>query len=206
MKKVFTVMAIAIMMSAMPAMAQVKFGLKGGMNVTSMHLSSKVLDSDNKMGYYVGPTVLVQLPIVGLGIDAAALYDQREAKLKGDITTEGAAASSKVKMQSIQVPINVRYAVGLGNTASIFFFAGPQFGFNVGDKEDKAKNYKLKDSNLSVNLGLGAMLINHLQINANYNWALGKTGDSFEENVKEGFHTKKGMKASAWQIGLAYFF
>ena len=71
--------------------------------------------------------MLFTLPIVGLGIDASALYDQREAELK----YEGRDPET-FKTQSINIPINLRYGIGLGNTANLFLFAGPQFGFNVG--------------------------------------------------------------------------
>lgn len=64
------------------------------------------------------------LPIVGLGVDASALYDQRDAKLEDE----------KVSLRSINVPINVRYGIGLGSMASIYLAAGPQFGYNIGDK------------------------------------------------------------------------
>ena len=59
-------------------------------------------------------------------------------------------------------------------------FAGPQFGFNVGDKEHKITDHEtwhLSGSTLSVNLGVGVMLINHIQLSANYNIVCGKTGE-----------------------------
>lgn len=88
MKKLFTaaIVALSMMFGANNAQAQVQFGLKGGLNVTSMSLDKdKLLDTENQAGFFIGPTVKFTLPIVGLGIDASALYDQREAKLKGDI-------------------------------------------------------------------------------------------------------------------------
>ena len=124
--------------------AQIQFGLKGGANVTSMSFNKDVLDASNRAGFFIGPTVKFTLPVVGLGIDASALYDQREAKMK-----VGDAESNTIKSQSINVPINLRYGIGLGSAASIFFFAGPQFGFNVGDKTQEL--YKdVADWNLKI--------------------------------------------------------
>ena len=84
MKKIFTSAAIALAMisAANTAQAQVKFGVKGGLNVTNMSFSKDVVDANNQTGFFIGPTLKFTLPIVGLGIDASALYDQREAKLK----------------------------------------------------------------------------------------------------------------------------
>lgn len=212
MNKFFTSAFIAMSMwlAAGTAQAQVKFGLKAGVNVTSMSLDSKVLDASNRAGFFVGPTVKFTLPIVGLGIDASALYDQREAKVKlDDYETE-----STMKTQSINIPINVRYGWGLGSMANVFLFAGPQFGFNVGDKNQSifkdAAQWHLKSSNFSVNVGIGATLLSHLQLTANYNIACGKTGDvtvtsAAGDIISDALGKDKG-RTNAWQIGLAYYF
>ena len=213
MRKFFTaaIVAASMLFAASNAQAQVKFGLKGGLNVTNMSLNSEVFDADNQTGFFIGPTVKFTLPIVGLGIDASALYDQRDAKVK--VEDDGSSVESKIKNQSINIPINLRYGVGLGSTASLFLFAGPQFGFNVGDKNQSlykdVAQWRLKSSTFSVNVGLGAMLLSHLQISANYNIACGKTG---ETTVSEALGTtaqevfSKRGRANAWQIGLAYYF
>lgn len=200
MKKIFTVIALAAAM-ALPSHAQVNFGLKGGLNLTALSLSNSDAEKavSNKSGFFVGPTVKFTLPVVGLGIDAAALYDLREGKVKDTGET--------LKQQSIQIPINVRYAFGLGDMASIYIFAGPQFGFNIGDKEKKlieGVDWTLKSSNLSANIGLGALLMNHLQVSINYNFALGKTGEVSATN--NNVINSTDVKANAWQIGVAYYF
>lgn len=188
--------------AAMPADAQIKLGVKGGLNVTSMSLNSEVFDTSNRTGFFFGPTVKFTLPIIGLGVDVSALYDQRDAKLK---SADGNTAEGTVRQKAIDVPVNLRYGVGLGSLASLYFLAGPQFGFNVGDKDKTVSdvNWKFKDSNFSVNLGAGLMLLNHLQVSANYNIACGTTGD-----VKSVSDATKNYSAknNAWQIGVAYYF
>ena len=213
MRKIFTaaIVAATMLFSTSSAQAQVKFGLKGGLNVTNMSLNSEVFDADNQTGFFIGPTVKFTLPIVGLGIDASALYDQRDAKIT--VEDNGASVESKIKNQSINIPINLRYGVGLGSTASVYLFAGPQFGFNVGDKNQSIfkdmGEWRLKSSTFSVNVGLGAMLLSHLQISANYNIACGKTGETTESSALGELAqsaAKKRGRANAWQIGLAYYF
>lgn len=213
MRKIFTaaIVAATMLFSTSSAQAQVKFGLKGGLNVTNMSLNSEVFDADNQAGFFIGPTVKFTLPIVGLGIDASALYDQRDAKIT--VEDNGASVESKIKNQSINIPINLRYGVGLGSTASVYLFAGPQFGFNVGDKNQSLfkdmGEWRLKSSTFSVNVGLGAMLLSHLQISANYNIACGKTGETTVSSALGELAqsaAKKRGRANAWQIGLAYYF
>ena len=201
MKKFFTLVVLLATMTV-AAQAQVQFGVKGGLNLTSMKLDKSVADKSNQAGFFIGPTVKFTLPVVGLGIDAAALYDQRSAKVLDET----------LKQQSIQIPINLRYGIGLGSTASIYLFAGPQFGFAIGDKvtelANDAADWRLKDSNLSANVGLGLMLLNHLQVSANYNIALGTTGEVDVNNaINTAWNTAIGKaKANAWQLSVAYFF
>ena len=84
MKKLFAmfVLAAGMLLTATTAQAQVNFGVKGGLNVTNMSLSNDVLDASNRAGFFFGPTVKFTLPIVGLGVDASALYDERSAKVE----------------------------------------------------------------------------------------------------------------------------
>lgn len=197
---------IVTMTAANNASAQIKFGLKGGVNVTDMSLNSSVFDASNRTGFFVGPTIKVQLPLVGLGIDASALYDQREAKIKvGNTTTK-----ETLRSQAINVPINLRYGWGLSSMANIFLFAGPQFGFNVGDKDQKiteSSTWSVKNSNFSLNFGAGVTLLSHLQLTANYNVVCGKTSDAtIKEDLEQLTNKEVRSRANAWQIALAYYF
>lgn len=201
MKKIFTSMVVALMlMATTTAQAQVKLGLKGGLNVTQMSLSSDVIDKSNQTGFFVGPTVKLTLPLIGLGIDAAALYDQRDAEMD----------NKTISQRSINVPINLRYGVGLGSLASIYFAAGPQFGFNIGNKNigiDQAEgtSFKFKDSNLSLNLGAGVSVLTHLELGFTYNIALGKTGEVSALDAAGEIVTSKARNNS-WQVSAAYYF
>lgn len=202
MKKILTLIVMAVAFAA-PSQAQVKFGAMAGLNMTNMSFTESGASEavKSRTGFFIGPTVKFTVPIVGLSVDGAALYDQREAK-SGDET---------IKAQSIQVPINVRYGFGLSSMLNIFAFAGPQFGFNIGDKTKELQkdvtNWTLKSSNLSANIGIGATVAGHLQVKLNYNIALGKTGEvEVWDATKAAWDTVNGGKANAWQISAAYFF
>ena len=203
MKKLFTlIVLVAATCFAMPASAQLKFGVKGGLNITDMSLSSDVFETSNRTGFFIGPTVKFTLPIVGLGIDASALYDQRESEL-----TNADNEVTKIKQQAINIPINLRCDIGLGSLAAVYLAAGPQFGFNVGDKNqtlfDDVADWKLNSSNFSVNVGAGVMLLSHLQVGANYNIVCGKTGKiTYLDGVESAFRGR----SNSWQISMAYYF
>lgn len=211
MKKVLSIVfLVAAMLFAANANAQIKFGLKGGLNVTSMSFSEEVFDASNKTGFFVGPMVKVTVPIVGLSFDAAALYDQKEADVKYT-GTEGELGKVNVKQQSINIPVNVRYGFGLSSLANIFLFAGPQWGINVGDKNFKwneSSSYSLKKSNFCVNVGAGVTLLNHLQVSANYNIACGKSADASLSKALDAAANAGKDKShnNSWQIALGYWF
>ena len=171
--------------------AQVKFGVRGGVNLSDVSLSSSALKSSNRLGYFIGPTVKVSIPIAGLGVDGSVLYSQMDARLKStDVSSE-----QSVKQQTIDLPVNVRYTIGLSKVASVFFYAGPQFSFNVGSKHQG--DWEWKNSTKSANLGVGLTVLSHVQVNMNYNYQF----DSAGSDIVYG----KG-KAHQWQLGVGYFF
>lgn len=236
MKKLFVILlGVFALGVATPAQAQVKFGVKGGLNVTNMTFTKDIFDASNKTGFFIGPMVKVSLPL-GFSVDAAALYDQKSADVKYeytevmyvDKTTDGSfllspsvdvvyqksSGVAKVKQQSINVPVNLRYAVGLGSMANMFFFAGPQWGFNIGHKnydtnfsngQEDHNFFSFKNSNFSINVGLGATLLKHLQVSANYNIACGKTADISYGKALESI-AKARSRSNCWQIALGYWF
>ena len=226
MKKLFVILlGVFALGVATPAQAQVKFGVKGGLNVTNMTFTKDIFDASNKTGFFIGPMVKVSLPL-GFSVDAAALYDQKSADVKyeyTEITSRDPAdidgireydGWQKVKQQSINVPVNLRYAVGLGSMANVFFFAGPQWGFNIGHKNygtgshggyENRNFFSFKDSNFSINVGLGATLLKHLQVSANYNIACGKTADISYGKALESI-AKARSRSNCWQIALGYWF
>lgn len=207
MKKIITLVALmATMWAAMPASAQsLKFGVKGGLNVSSLSLSKDLYASDNQTGFYVGPTMKIGLPL-GFGLDLSALYDQRSVKVEAD---NEEATVNTFKQKQLSVPLNLRWGIGLGSLANVFVFAGPQVGFNLDKNVVKTmQSIKFKNSDFSVNVGLGLLLLKHLQVSANYNIACGKTCDvsSFSEVMGDVATSTVRGRYNTWQVGLAYYF
>jgi opacity protein-like surface antigen len=212
MKKYLSLMLLAVsMLFVQQANAQLKFGVKGGLSVSKISFDNDLFDSNNRTGWYIGPTLRLGLPVPGLSLDASALYEQQSSKVE-DGTQQG--GETTVKRKQVVFPINARYGFGLGSLASLYVFAGPQFGFNVGDREfswtskaDYNNTFQLKKSSLSVNVGVGAMLINHLQLSASYNIAAGKTGEAKIKNVvNDTYDAVTDGKTNAWQVSVTYYF
>lgn len=212
MKKVLSFIVLAVsLFFANSAQAQIKLGVKGGLNVSNLKLDDDMWTADNKAGFFIGPMVKVTVPVTGLSFDVAALYDQKEAKVKvADDVVGGTYNSTTVTQKFIDIPVNVRYGFGLSSLANIFIFAGPQWGINVGNKNfkwNKSSSYSLKKANFSVNVGAGVTLLSHLQASVNYNIECNKSGKmdtgSLDSNGKP--LVIKGRN-NTWQISLGYWF
>ena len=130
MKKIvsFALLSVGMFISTSANAQGVKFGIKGGLNVTDMHLSTELFSQSNRLGGFIGPTVKFTLPIIGFGVDASTLYDFREAKVEDPFNQE-----KTIKQQQISIPVNLSYSIGLGPRASAILFAGPQWSLNIGE-------------------------------------------------------------------------
>lgn len=192
MKKLLsTLMVIACLALAIPAQAQIKFGVKGGLNVSKMYISKDVVNSDNRAGFFIGPTAEFTLPLLGLGVDVSALYNQYGAKADNETATK----------KSIEIPINLRWTVGFSSLVGAYVAVGPQFGFNIGDRWFSSIDNvcEFKKNTTSFNVGAGLKLLGHLQVGANYNFALKDNGTIHAEEAI-------GFKQNTWQISAAYLF
>ena len=212
MKKVLSFIVLAVsLFFANPAQAQIKLGVKGGLNVSNLKLDDDMWTADNKVGFFIGPMVKVTVPVTGLSFDVAALYDQKEAKVKvADDVVGGTYNSTTVTQKFIDIPVNVRYGFGLSSLANIFLFVGPQWGINVGNKNfkwNKSSSYSLKKANFSVNVGAGVTLFSHLQASVNYNIECNKSGKMDTGSLDSNGNpiVVKGRN-NTWQISLGYWF
>lgn len=185
-KFISTLILMACLFMAMPTQAQIRFGVKGGLDIAKLNTDF----SENSTGFFVGPMVEFTLPILGLGVDAAALYSQSSLKFKG-IDDE--------KLKSIEVPVNLKWTIGLGSTLGVFLNAGPQFGFGLNEYWEGHD----KKAFVSVNVGGGLKLLRHLQLGVNYNFGASKVGDKIIENDK---NLMKSLRKNSWQVSLAYMF
>ena len=187
MKKVISVLMVAVaLMMAAPAQAQlIKFGLKGGVNLSKLDIDGGYEgNKDNSTGYFIGPMADITLPLVGLRIDGAVLFSQRGEK--------------DLKQQGIEVPVNLKYTIGLGSMFGFYLAAGPDFYFNF--KDIDIEGLEAKKSQVAVNLGAGLKLLRKLQVGVTYQIPM---GDSFE--LKDA-GAVIGAKNKTWQVSLAYIF
>ncbi len=186
------------------AEAQVKFGLRGGLNLVDFSIkhASSTFDESNRAGFFFGPTMKVGIPILPVDFDLSVIYDERTAHIAG------VSANHK----TINIPLNVRFSVGLGSSFNIFAFGGPQYTFNRSDDKTfitdaTSQEWSWRSGYLGFNIGLGVTLFKHIELRGNYNIACGRTAevtvyDALRETVLDSYKSHY----NAWQIEAAYYF
>ena len=187
MKKVTGLVLIILMaFIAVPAKSQLKFGVKGGLNISSVHLNSESLKADNVTGFQIGPMIETTIPLIGVGLDAAILYSQKGMDVKSETGT-----STNVKTDYIDVPVNLKWKFGLPIIKG-YLAAGPYIGFRVGGDKfweipgSVVGQVKAKNFSAGLNFGAGVELISHLQVGINYGLGLtdNYSAEKYDLNAK----------------------
>jgi hypothetical protein len=167
-----TVMIICLVFAFTSMQAQVKFGAKVGLNMSTMSLKSSGISIDPKtlVGFNIG--AISEISLGGsLFIQPGVFYSGKGTKYK--IGTEEGTFSP----QYLEVPVNVGYYFGTGKT-KFSVFAGPYFAFGIGGKIKSGgesvdikfgttDNDDMKPMDFGLNLGAGVNLSNFL-ISAQY--------------------------------------
>ncbi len=179
--------------------AQINFGVKGGVNISSIHLSEEIVSSGNITGFHVGPMVEIMAPYTGLGVDVAILYSQKGTDIN----------SKSLTTDYIDVPVNFKWKFGAPLVERIikgYLAVGPYAGFRVGgDKIWDIPNtinsqIETKAFSAGINMGIGAELFRHVQVGFTY--GLGLTNNY---TVVDGVETTEG-KQRGWSISAAVLF
>ena len=196
MKKVLSVLmvAVALMMAATAQAQLIKFGVKGGMNFSKLDTNVKSLydAKESSTGFFIGPMAEVTLPIIGLGVDGAVMFAQR-----GD---------GELKEQGLEIPVNLKYTIGLGSMFGFYLAAGPDFFFNFKDVE-KNSGLGVEKSQVAINVGAGLKLLRKLQVGLTYQIPLKDSYYPTEISTVPGAEPiDLGARQKTWQVSLAYIF
>ena len=204
--KLISLSFIICLLSFSEVQAQVRFGIKGGIQVAQMELNASTFNKSNRMGFFVGPTLCISLPIPSLSIDVAAFYDQHDLKVD----------DSTIRQQRVVVPAHARLGMSIADEVGAFILAGPQLSFNVGDSfikwEDTKKSLKQyiqQNTMLGLNVGFGAFFFG-FEASVIYHIPFGRTGDFTWEQARSAFASETWEHATSstnsWRLAIAYYF
>lgn len=169
-KKVILTLLVAILgMGA--ANAQLRFGVKAGVNLNHLHLSGvkENLVDNNKAGFTGGLMTEFQVPVIGLCFDLSAMYTHMSSQIN-----ESNQEITGLAKNFLEIPINIKYKFGLpvvSNVFTPFIFTGPSFALRL-DKNKKENDIQTKGTQAVWNVGIGFELVRHLQIQGGYGFGI----------------------------------
>jgi len=191
-KNVGLLIGVLMMIAVLPASAQLRFGVKGGVNISTVHFSEDIIDPHNVTGFHIGPMLEATVPLLGVGFETAVLYTQRGLEYK----------DQAMKVDYLDIPVHLKWKFGLP-IIKAYLATGPYFGFRVsGDKiwnipEKVSDQIKAKTFSSGWDIGVGAEVLNHLQVGVNY--GLGFTNNYTIEGSGSG-------KNRGWYLTAAILF
>ena len=201
MKKIAGWMLVALLMLAVfPMKAQVRIGIKTGVNVHSIHYGDDVFESGNVTGFYVGPMIEVPIPMSNATVDVALLYTRRR------LETDELGEKGTLKTNYLDVPVNIKWHFGIP-LIRMYFSAGPYASFRLGGDNEwnlvssVAEQVEAKSFGAGLNFGAGLTLLRFWQIGVNY--GLGLTDDY---SVRRSSLSGVSAKNRGWSISTGIMF
>ncbi len=119
MYRIKSLIVVTLLLVTVGASAQLSFGLKAGLNMSSITETS---GSEMKIGYKVGPTVEFMFA-PSMGIQSGLLLSSQGVKYSG--------GDSKIDANYLQIPISFVYKYAIAPTTRIYGNAGPYFGYGI---------------------------------------------------------------------------
>jgi opacity protein-like surface antigen len=202
MKKIILT-AVAVFGFAFANAQEVKFGVKGGINLST--LTGDVEDASSKVGFQAGGFAEIKLT-EEFSIQPEILYSLQGAK--GDQSGFGYSSKSTLNLSYLNIPVMFKYYVA----EKFSFEAGPQIGFLLSAKEDvKVSAYgesasekidvkdNLKSIDFGVNFGAGYDFTENISAGVRYNLGLSNIAD-----FGDGDNTK--FRNSVFSLSVGYKF
>lgn len=182
----------------------VAFGIKAGMNVSSLSKDEGLDDQKSKIGFNGG--VFANIPVASsFSVQPELLYSQYGSK--AEYTVLGDKYSSSTNLDYLTVPVMFQYNA----LPNLYLEAGPEFGFMLSAK-NKVKNETTGNSsttedfkddlntfNFGIGLGAGYYFTPNIGLTARY--VAGLT-----DIAKDRPSGSDAVKNNVFQVGLAFKF
>ncbi|MCF0213486.1 MAG: PorT family protein [Muribaculaceae bacterium] len=203
MKKYFITLLLATVL-AVPAVAQFRYGVQAGLDITSLNFRQKLFTVDSSVGYSAGLFSELMFPGVGFGIDFSLRYEQRGATMhlgEKEIWASQGYGNTRSYLHYLDLPIHLRFKYtnmnGLEEFFAPFIFAGPNFGFIIAHNKVPALKYASGD--IGITVGIGCEIMRHWQVS--FSRTFGMT-----YAVKTVLLTDMSARSYSWDLRCAYLF
>nr|WP_199001358.1 porin family protein [Flavobacterium sp. ASV13] len=191
MKKII-LCAVAVMAFGFANAQKTRFGVKGGLNITTF-AGGNYYDAKSLVGFQVGGFAEIKV-IERLSIQPEVLFSTQGAKQEVGMTKFDS------KLNYINVPVLAKFYI----TKQFTVEAGPQIGFLVSAKSngnDVKDAYKSLDT--GFNFGAGYNFTDNVSVGLRYTVGLANIGDYNVDNTEQYLDSPKN---SVLALTLAYKF
>lgn len=173
---------------ALSTQAQVKFGVKAGMNVSTQSGYKDLLNQEDligelgenvdvniksKLGFHVGAVLQYNFSNSGFFLQPELLYSNLGLKAEAKLAVAGGgiySESDKLNLHYLQLPVYAGYKINAGLGLNILLGVGPYIGYGISGNDDVFDGmYKRFDFGLSA---MGGVQYNSLQITLGYDLGL----------------------------------
>lgn len=188
--------ALALTLAALPALSQVRVGVRAGLTVNDLRLDRDFMGSGNRAGFTGGLVLDLNIPVVGLGIEVSAMYAHRSNRLTSEDHT--------YKRHYIDIPVYARYRLSLPPIQRYFapyVFTGPCFAILF--DEDTPVGINNSKTYTSWDLGFGADLFSHLRLSVTYGLGITRAMEIIDSEYS-GSHVNG--KDHHWTLSAAWLF
>jgi hypothetical protein len=189
MKKTLIIAASFLLFGSFSSKAQVHFGIKAGMNASSLNFEGNT-DMQSKIGFNAGVLAHIHSNNAQWALQPELYYSAEGAKYKSN-------SDASLNLNYLNLPVLVQYMFDNGFRIE----AGPQVGFLMSAKsKDNNSSVDVKDgykgTTFSIPVGVGYLTHSGLGFDARYNFGISNIVDNAGPKVK----------SNVFQFGLFYQF
>ena len=111
------------------------FGIKGGVNISTMSFESTELGSDHGsiIGFHFGPAIDLQIK-KNLYLNSGLFYSSKGEKFES-LKDFGGTESKQLKLNCLEIPLYIEYKFPFESNM-VFVQAGPYLGYTLSNKID----------------------------------------------------------------------
>lgn len=208
--QIVAVLALASVLCGTTAQAELKYGIKAGLNVDRLELNQSLYEGSNRAGFTAGLMAEYMLPAIGIGADLSLMYTRMESQIDvlGNTPLE---ANYNVGKNFLEIPLNIKYKVNIPAVNAIvrpMVYTGPTLALKL-DGNGDGNSFTTHTCQWGWNLGIGVELIKHLQISAGYTWGINdvlKSTPKLIESVPDYKPANLKIKNNYWTVTAAWLF
>lgn len=193
---------IALFALASTASAQISFGAKVGAKINDLRFKPDHIEDTYNPGFTCGLMLEYMFPKTNVGIDVSLMYFNVKTKFNEYINTPK-VQEIEYPTHFIELPVNFKWKV-IRKPVTPFLTTGPSLSVIGGERQLVSNHLRCKAAVIDWNFGLGAEILNKVQVGVNYGLGL---IDAFEiKGGLKGSWIDLDGKRNSWTISATYMF